>query len=175
MSDSTYARAAWTALVAAASLIAVATWWILARDAGLAGAAVAAAGVLLLLGAALSRRSPRDQRLRLWRFVDSAVDRLFDGALLGSVAWTTRGSDATTSAGALVALGSGYLGAYVRARGAALGYAVEESVVTRALRYGLLACGLLLGWLEWTVWTIGVVSAAAAVVRSSQVAKEERA
>lgn len=171
-----YSRAAWAALSAATLLMAAATWQLLSGgDRVVAGAAVAGAGAGLLLGGALAKRSPTAAWLRRWWFVDSTLDRVFDGALLGSIAWVTRDADPAISAGALVALGTGFLGSYVRARGAALGYGVEESPLTRALRYGLLAVGLLAGWLSWTVWAIAAVSIVAAVVRTSQVAKEERA
>ena len=68
-----------------------------------------------------------------------------------------------------------FLSAYVRARGAALSYSVEESHVTRGVRYALVTVGLLFGWLTWAVWAAAALSLLAAVVRTSQVAREERA
>jgi hypothetical protein len=175
MDGATYSRAAWLALIAAVVQIAAATWSILSGDEpALAGAAVAGAGVALLVGGALAGRSPAAGWLRRWWFVESAIDRAFDGALLGSIAWTARETDATISAGALVALGAGFLGSYVHARGAALGYEVEDGWPTRLLRYGLLAVGLVLDDLSWAVWAVAAVSVAATVVRTSQVAKQER-
>jgi hypothetical protein len=174
--DATSSRAGWLALGLATIATAAATWWILLGDAGVAaGVAVAIAGVGLLAGGAMAKRSPAVAWLRRWWFVDSTLDRLFDGALLGSIAWTARQVDPTVCAGALVALGTGFLGSYVRARGAALGYGVEESPATRALRYGILAVGLITSGLDWAVWTVAGVSVLATIVRSSQVAKEERA
>ena len=176
MEGATYSRAAWLTLIAAVVLIAAATWSILSReDRALAGAAAAGAGAALLIGGALAGRSPGAGWLRRWWFVESAVDRTFDGALLGSIAWTAREADPAVCAGALVALGAGFLGSYVHARGSALGYEVEDGWPTRLLRYGLLAAGLLLDELFWAVWAIAAVSIAAAAIRTSRVAKQGRA
>jgi len=68
-----------------------------------------------------------------------------------------------------------FLSSYVRARGAALGYSVEESHVTRGVRYGAVSAGLLFGWLPVMVWVAAGVSALAAIVRTGQVAREARA
>jgi hypothetical protein len=176
IADATFSRAAWLALAASTLSTLAATWWILALGPGVAaGVAVAAAGAGLLAGGALAKRSPAAAWLRRWWFVDSTLDRLFDGAVLGAIAWISRDAQPATSAGALVALGAGFLASYVRARGAALGYAVEESPATRALRYGVLAIALVTSGLAWGVWAVAGVSFVAALVRSSQVAKEERA
>jgi hypothetical protein len=175
MQDATYSRAAWLALIAAVVQIAAATWSILSRqEPALAGAAVAGAAIALLLGGALAARSQGAAWLRRWWFIESAIDRAFDGALLGSIAWAAREADATTSAGALVALGAGFLGSYVHARGLALGYEVDDGRLARLSRYGLLAGGLLVGDPSWAVWTVAAVSVAATVVRTSRVAKQER-
>ena len=58
---------------------------------------------------------------------------------------------------------------------AALGYTVEESHVTRGIRYALVVAGLAFGWLDWTLWAAATTSFLAVAVRTSQVAKEERA
>jgi len=136
-----------------------------------AGALAGAAGALLIVGGRLAERRGRP----LERILDSLADRAFDGTVLAAVAWSARAVDPATAAGALVALAAGFLGSYVRARGASLGYGVEESAKTRGLRYLLVAGGLVAGWTRWTVWAVAAVSALAAAVRASQVAKEERA
>jgi hypothetical protein len=158
------------ALLAAAVLVAVAMWAILERRLVLAGTLAGVAGVLLVIGAALARRAPG----AFLPVLDSVADRWFDAALLSSIAWVERAADPTASAGALVALATGYLGSYVRARGTSLGYGVEESPVTRAIRYGLLSAGLLSGRVGEAVWAVAAVGAVSAAVRSTQVAKEER-
>jgi len=103
----------------------------------------------------------------------SFADRLFDGCVLGAVAWGARSSDPWLAAGALVALAAGFLASYIRARGGSLGYGIEEGVITPALRYGLISIGLIAGW-RWSVWAVAVLMLLASAVRASQVVKEER-
>lgn len=157
-------------LVVAAAAILLAAWSIIDRDPVRAGVFAGVAAVALL-GAAVSPAiaSPPD------RFLASILDRLFDGAILGTIAWAYRTSEPWVAAGALLALGASFLAAYVRARGASLGYGVDESLGTRALRYLLICVGLLAGGLGWTMWALLGVMALAALVRASQVLKEERA
>ena len=76
--------------------------------------------------------------------------------------------------GAIVALCASFLSSYVRARGAALGYSLEESHVTRGLRYALVTTGLLVDGLRWAVWAAAAMSVLAAAVRTGQVAREGR-
>lgn len=158
-------------VVAGVALAGAAAWAILDRREILAGAFVAASGIVLIAAGILARRAAAPLELVL----DSVADRLFDGLVLSAIAWAARDSDPATSLGALVAMAAGFLGSYVRAKGASLGYGVTESPRTRAVRYGLVAAGLLGGVLSWTVWAAATVSILASIVRSSQVAKEERA
>jgi phosphatidylglycerophosphate synthase len=133
---------------------------------------VTGSAVALTVAGVLARRSAAPLDLVL----DSLADRTFDAAVLGAIAWGTREGDPATSLGALIALAAGFLGSYVRAKGASLGYGVVESPRTRAFRYGVIAIGLLVDdGLRWSVWAAAVVSILASLVRSSQVAKEERA
>lgn len=155
----------------AVALSGAAAWLVLVARPRPAGAVAAAAGAALIAGGRLAERRGRP----LERILDSLADRVFDGTVLAAVAWSARAADPATAAGALAALAAGFLGSYVRARGASLGYGVEESAKTRGLRYLLVAGGLAAGWTRWTVWAVAVVSALAAAVRASQVAKEERA
>jgi hypothetical protein len=154
--------------VAATVAIAVSTWSLLSRRPELAGWAAATAGAALVAGGVLLRPSDR-----LGRVLLSFADRLFDGCVLGALAWATRSEDPGLAAGALVALAAGFLASYIRARGGSLGYGIEEGIVTPALRYGLISVGLIAGW-AWTVWAVAVLMLLASVVRASQVAKEER-
>jgi phosphatidylglycerophosphate synthase len=107
--------------------------------------------------------------------LDELLDRLWDGVILASIAWTARDAAPHVSIAALAALGASFISSYVRARGASLGYTVEESHVTRGIRYALIVAGLAFGWLGWTVWATFGISVVAVLVRTSQVAKEERA
>lgn len=154
----------------AALLIGTAVWLILTERDRAGGAAAAAAGVVSLWAGFASRRGPA----LVW-VADSIVDRLYDGAILAAIAWQTRSSSPVVAAAALVAMAAGFLGAYIRAKGIALGYGVDESPVTRGLRYLFISLGLIAGWLAWTLWAAAIVSVVAVFVRTSQVAKEEQA
>jgi len=154
--------------LAAASATGVSAWLLLIREPEPAGWAALGAGVALVAGGILLR--PTD---RLGRVVLSFGDRLFDGAVLGSLAWVTRTQDPPVALGALVALAAGFLATYIRARGGSLGYGIEEGIVTPVLRYGLISAGLIAGW-RWSAWAVAIVMLLACGVRASQVAKEER-
>ena len=158
-------------LLGAALLCAGATWLILDGETVAAGWLALAAGMLLIAGAALARRAPG----AFPAVLDSVADRIFDGTLLTAIAWVERTSDPLASAGALVALAAGFLGSYVRVRGTSLGYGVTESPVTRAIRYGLVAAGLLSGRIGAAVWSVAALGIVTGILRATQVAKEERA
>ncbi|MEX0833162.1 MAG: hypothetical protein WD276_04730 [Actinomycetota bacterium] len=155
-------------LAGATGLIGAATWLVLADMHLAAGACAAGAGGFLL---ALSGvRSGATER-----FLDSTVDRVFDGCILGAIAWSTRRSDLAAATGALVALGASFLAAYVAAKGKALGYGIESGRLNRAVRYALVSVGLMSGWISASLWALVAMSAGTAVVRASNVVKEERA
>jgi hypothetical protein len=136
-----------------------------------AAAFAGASGVLMLVG---GHRANHGAGGPVDRMLAELLDRAWDGAVLGPIAWVAFGSEPGVAAGALVALGGSYLSSYVRARGASLAYSVEESHVTRGMRYALVSTGLGFGWLATTVWAAAVVSVLAAAVRTAQVAREER-
>jgi len=154
--------------VAACVIVVIATWLLLIREVEAAGWVALLAGAVLVAGGVLLQ--PRD---RLGRVLLSFADRLFDGCVLGALAWVTRSGDPWLAAGALVALAAGFLASYIRARGGSLGYGIEEGVITPAIRYGLISIGLIAGW-RWTVWAVAVLMLLASAVRASQVVKEER-
>ncbi|HEV8622087.1 MAG TPA: hypothetical protein VGR33_04250 [Actinomycetota bacterium] len=157
--------------IAATGAVGIATWQILARRPIDAGLGALAAGAILLAADPMML----GPGAKLERTVASFVDRGYDGAILAAIAWAYRATDPLIAVGALVALGASFLAAYVRARGASLGYGVGESSITRGLRYGLVSAGLLVDGLGWALWTVASVMGLAALVRTSQVAKEERA
>jgi hypothetical protein len=168
-------RSRWTARAASASgaVAAIgAAMAVVMRRPAIGAALAAVAGILLLIGAVLAHGAT----FLLERTIDSFADRIYDGAVLGAVTWVARaGGDPSASAAALVSLCASYLGSYVRARGNSLAYRVEESVVTRAVRYALVSLSIALGSPAWLLWTLAAFLLLAAFVRSSQVAKEERA
>ena len=160
------------AFVLGAGLAVAAGALILTRRPGEAAGCAGASAVLLLVGGHRANHGAGDA---LDRMLDELLDRLWDGVVLAPIAWAAREAAPHVAAGALVALCASFLSSYVRARGAALDYTVEESHVTRGLRYALIVAGLAFGWLWWTVWVAAVLSVLAALVRTSQEAKEERA
>jgi hypothetical protein len=137
-----------------------------------AGILAGLAGALLLLG---GHRANHGLGGPVDRMLTELFDRGWDAFVLAPIVWQTFDTDPATAAGALVALCASFLSSYVRARGAALGYSIEESHVTRGVRYALISAGLLFGWLAWTVWAAAALAVLAALVRTGQVAREERA
>jgi len=160
------------AFVLGAAAAAVAGALILAHRPRAAAACAGSSAVLLLMG---GHRANHGAGVALDRMLDELLDRWWDGVVLGPIAWAARSAAPHVAAGALIGLCASFLSSYVRARGAALGYTVEESHVTRGIRYTLIVAGLAFGWLRWTVWVAAATSVVAALVRTSQVAKEERA
>jgi len=161
-----------TILIVGGVLSAIAAWLVIERRPHWAAVAAAGSGALLLVGGHRANHGaggPTD------RMLDELLDRAWDGCLFGAIAWVTRQPAPHTAVGALIAMCASYLSAYVRARGAALSYSVEESHVTRGIRYGLVVAGLAFGWLSWTVWLAAATSVLAVLVRTTQVAREERA
>jgi hypothetical protein len=157
--------------IVAAGAAGIATWQMLAGRPVGAGLGALVAGAILLAADPMML----GPQAMLERTVASFVDRAYDGAILAAIAWAYRATDPWIAVGALVALGASFLAAYVRARGASLGYGVDESSITRGLRYGLISAGLLVDGLGWALWTVASVMGLAALVRTSQVVKEERA
>lgn len=152
-------------------LAALAGWLVIAREPEQAAVTALVSGALLLLGGHRANHGaggPTD------RMLDELLDRVWDGCILGSIAWVARTDDPTLALAALAALCLSALSAYVRARGAALDYSVEESHLTRGLHYVLVVIGLGFG-LVWVIWVAVALSALAVAVRTSQVAREERA
>lgn len=159
-------------LILGGCLAAVGGWLIVAREPRWAALAVGTSAGLLLVGGHRANHGaggPTD------RMLDELLDRAWDGVVFGSIAWVERQPAPRVAVGALIAMCASFLSAYVRARGAALSYSVEESHVTRGIRYSLITAGLAFGWLGTTVWAAAAVSLLAVLVRTSQVAREERA
>ena len=159
-------------LLVGGGLAAGAAWSIVNGDRLAAAALAGIGGALLLLG---THRANHGAGGPVDRMLGELLDRTWDGCILAPIAWIARGSDPGIAAGALVALCASFLSSYVRARGAALHYSVEESHVTRGIRYALVASGLAVDRLGLAVWAAATVSLLSVLVRTSQVAKEERA
>jgi hypothetical protein len=136
------------------------------------GVFAALGGALLLLG---GHRANHGLGGPVDRMLTELFDRGWDAFVLAPIVWEYFSSNPEIATGALVALCASFLSSYVRARGAALGYSIEESHVTRGLRYAVISAGLLFGWLSWAVWAAAALAVLAAGVRTAQVAREERA
>jgi hypothetical protein len=136
------------------------------------GVWAAAGGTLLLFS---GHRANHGLGGPLDRMLTELFDRAWDAAIMGPIVWVSYPTRPELAVGALVALCASYLSSYVRARGAALGYSVEESHVTRGVRYAVISAGLVFSWLPSMVWVAAVVSTIAAAVRTGQVAREARA
>lgn len=137
-----------------------------------AGVFAALGGAFLLLG---GHRANHGLGGPVDRMLTELFDRGWDAFVLAPIVWVSFADEPAVAIGALLALCASFLSSYVRARGAALGYSIEESHVTRGVRYALVSAGLLFGWLSWTVWAAAALSVLAALVRTAQVAREERA
>jgi phosphatidylglycerophosphate synthase len=133
---------------------------------------VALSGSLLLLG---GHRANHGSGGPVDRMLTELFDRGWDAFVFAPIVWVSFEPRPEVAIGALVALCASYLSSYVRARGAALGYSIEESHVTRGVRYALISAGLLFGWLPLMVWLAAALSVIAAAVRTGQVAREARA
>jgi hypothetical protein len=162
-----------TSLIAGVGLGIAAAALIVSGRPAWGGAAAGGGGFLLLLG---GHRANHGLGGPVDRMLTELFDRTWDGAVLSAIAWASFDEAPGVAAGALVALCASFLSSYVRARGAALGYSVEESHVTRGLRYGLVSGGLLLpNLLGAAVWIAAGLGVLATAVRAGQVAREERA
>jgi hypothetical protein len=115
------------------------------------------AGLAVAVGAAASTLSAWRADRPPWArgaFLGEAADRVFDAAILGSVAWAFVDSDRRLFGVALAALGAGGVVAYVRARGRGLGYRVPRWPAYRAGRGALIALGLMTEVPEPFLWAV---------------------
>jgi hypothetical protein len=160
------------ALLGGGGLAVGAAWFVVADQLERAGILAGLGGILLLVG---GHRANHGEGGPVDRMLTELLDRGWDAAVLGSIAWLSRSGSPSVAIGAIVALCASFLSSYVRARGAALGYSVEESHVARGIRYALVSAGLLFDGLGWAVWSVAALSVLAAAVRTGQVAREARA
>ena len=155
-------------LVAGFALVGVATWLVLDRHPRAAGAVASGSAAALVFGAIRAQRAA--DRL-LW-FLDSVMDRVFDGALLAAIAIAMRHADHWVAGLALAALGVTFVAAYERTKGKALGFVVRDSLLIRAGRYVAVAAGLLFDGLFAALVAVLVLSAFTAVDDARQVTSQ---
>lgn len=93
-------------------------------------------------------------------FLDSALDRVSEGAVLAAIAYVFAAQGrALDAAGVVLALLLSQLVSYARARAEGLGLDCRVGAVTRAERVVLLAAGLVSGLVAPAVWLIAAASA----------------
>jgi hypothetical protein len=145
-------------------------WLILTGHPQLGGvpAALAAIGVV-------GRVAPHVPETPRARFADMMVERAFEGCLLIPLAWANRGASPRMTALALIGLGASYLASYEQVKARSLGYRGEESRAYRGTRAAILVLGLLSTFVEVALWGFAALAAAAAAVRATDVAEQERA
>lgn len=92
-------------------------------------------------------------------FLDSTLDRLSDGAILGAVAWTYAvASDNKGLTLTLVSLVIGYCVSYVKARAEGLGFTCNVGIAERSERVGLIAIGLVFSVLKPALAILAILS-----------------
>lgn len=147
---------------------AAAGWMVVAGRGRLAGAAVLLAGACGVLATATAERRGSARGA----FVADAAERVLDGAVLGTVAWTAIARLPGVAAAALAALGTGGVVAYVRARGRGLGYDVPLWPWYRAGRTAVIGAGLIAGDVGPWLWAVLALDAGVGVARWSHVARQ---
>lgn len=119
---------------------------------------------------------------RFGAFLDSSVDRLSDGVILGSLAYwyATGGDDRLTLAVTLAGLVASQLVSYVKARAQSLGFDCDVGIAERAERliligFGALLTGLGLAWaLPVALWLLAILSLVTVAQRMTHVRRQER-
>lgn len=119
---------------------------------------------------------------RFGAFLDSSVDRLSDGVILGSLAYwyATGGDDRLTLAVTLVGMVASQLVSYVKARAQSLGFDCDVGIAERAERLILIGVGGLLTalGLDWALpvalWLLAILSLVTVAQRVIHVRRQER-
>lgn len=119
---------------------------------------------------------------RFGAFLDSSVDRLSDGVILGSLAYwyATGGDDQLTLAVTLTGLVASQLVSYVKARAQSLGFDCDIGIAERAERLILIGVGGLLtslglAWaLPVALWLLAILSLVTVAQRVIHVRRQER-
>ena len=112
-------------------------------------------------------------------FLDASLDRVADGAIFGSVVyWAASNDQLWLVVGALIALVSGQVTSYTKARAEAVGAEANVGLVERAERLiailaALFLAGLGVPWvLEIVVWALAVLGIVTVVQRVIHVRKQ---
>jgi len=127
-----------------------------------------------LLDGALARA--RQQTSRFGAFFDSTLDRYSDALMmLGFLIFYQRSSPASAELVlTFVAAAGALLTSYVRARAESLGYSCKVGLLERPERIGLIAFGLLSGWVGPMLWALAVLANVTALQRLAYVYQSAR-
>jgi CDP-diacylglycerol--glycerol-3-phosphate 3-phosphatidyltransferase len=134
----------------------------------------------VLDGAMARARGPSNSRYGA--LLDSAMDRVADGAIFGGLAWwLARTGQWTLAALTLICLVGGQVISYIRARAEGLGYTATVGIAERMERLiiiglGALATGLGLRWgLAVALWILVVLTMVTAAQRLTHVKRQAQA
>ena len=105
-------------------------------------------------------------------FLDGVTGFIFDAALLGAISWVLRGTWAGVAA--IIALSLSLFADYLVARARSLGYLMDDPILSRAVRGGLIALALLTAAPN-LLWVLAGVCVATVLLRATQVPKQEMA
>jgi CDP-diacylglycerol---glycerol-3-phosphate 3-phosphatidyltransferase len=144
-------------------VVATAVWFGARGQFVLAALLVAAFALVDTLDGTMAR--VRGYSTRFGGLLDSAMDRIGDGAVFGALAfWYATTGEHTTLAAALICLVAAQVISYVKARAQSLGIPCDVGLVERAERLlvvgvGALATGLGVGWaLPAALWLLAGLS-----------------
>jgi len=153
------------------AVVAVACWFIGTGQHLTAGLILTVGGFLDAVDGAVARGSGK--ATSFGAFFDSTLDRLSDASMLGAVVWffvsspegsaipdwsSPWGTSALAALLAGVALVSGFMTSYIRARAEGLGYECQVGIAERTERVVIVAAGLILGLLFPAVLILAVLS-----------------
>jgi CDP-diacylglycerol---glycerol-3-phosphate 3-phosphatidyltransferase len=160
-------------------VVATALWFGARGQFVVAAVLVAAFALVDTLDGTMAR--VRGYSTRFGALLDSAMDRIGDGAVFGAIAfWYATTGEPATFAAALVCLVAAQVISYVKARAQSLGLPCDVGLVERAERLllvgaGGLATGLGVGWaLPAALWLLAALSLFTVVQRILHVRAQDR-
>jgi CDP-diacylglycerol--glycerol-3-phosphate 3-phosphatidyltransferase len=131
----------WQLTLGSVAMNVVVGWLLLTDRFFLPGILLLPAGVLDVFDGGVARMRGEDSRLGA--FLDSSLDRLSDGIVLGCLFWSLAGQGRETAAALAVStLAISLVVSQIRADGEALGITLSEGVFQRLERYVALMVGL---------------------------------
>lgn len=142
------------------------------------GLLAAGAGITDLLDGAVAKA--RGGTRRFGALLDSTTDRLTDGMLFAAIAWlygvapdAAERDQPWVAAVALIALISGFLVSYVKARAEGLGFECRIGLAERAERYIVIVLALLFDVVPVAVVVLAILSTVTFIQRMVHVRRQE--